>query len=90
MMRPTNTWDRLAYHFDKKLNDAVSLFHDLEWLPAFEDPSDYNLNADVGVRAKLVGAFYTEFRIDYKRDSTPAAGAEKNDIKYVLGLGMQF
>ena len=32
---------RLAYHVDKQLNDDVSVFHNLEWLPAFDDPSDY-------------------------------------------------
>ena len=44
---------RLAYHLDKKLNDKVSIFHNLEWLPAFDDPGDYNLNIDAGVKAHI-------------------------------------
>ena len=81
---------RLAYHFDKKLNDVVTLFHNLEWLPAFEDPSDYNLDTDAGIRVKLTKAFFTEFKAEWKRDSTPAPGAEKNDLRYILGVGWQF
>jgi putative salt-induced outer membrane protein YdiY len=81
---------RLAYHIDKKLNESVSVFHNLEWLPAFNDPGDYNLNADAGVKAKLTGSMFSEFKVVYQRDSTPAPGAEKNDIRFLLGVGWQF
>lgn len=81
---------RLAYHIDKKLNESVSIFHNLEWLPAFNDPSDYNLNSDAGIKAKLTGSLFSEFKVVYQRDSTPAPGAEKNDIRFLLGVGWQF
>ena len=29
---------RLAYHLTKDLNEKVSIFHNLEWLPAFRRP----------------------------------------------------
>jgi putative salt-induced outer membrane protein YdiY len=81
---------RLAYHVDKKLNPDVSLFHNLEWLPGIMDPGDYNLNADAGVRAKLTDSMFSEFKLQYQRDSTPAPGALKNDIQMLLGVGWQF
>ena len=81
---------RLAYHFDKKLNEAVTLFHNLEWLPAFNDPGDYNLTTDAGIRAKISKAMFTEFKIELKRDSTPAPGADKNDLRYILAVGWMF
>jgi putative salt-induced outer membrane protein len=81
---------RLAYHIDKKLNESVSVFHNLEWLPAFNDPADYNLNADAGIKAKLTGSLFSELKAVYQRDSTPAPGAEKNDIRFILGVGWQF
>ena len=81
---------RLAYHVDKAINDKVSVFHNLEWLPAFNDPSDYNLNADAGIRAKMTNKLFSEFKVVYQRDSTPAPGAEKNDIRFQLGLGYSF
>jgi putative salt-induced outer membrane protein YdiY len=81
---------RLAYHVDKKLNEKVTLFHNLEYLPAVEDPGDYLLNVDAGVRATLTKSFFTEFKAEWKRDSTPAPDAEKNDLRFVLGVGWQF
>ena len=81
---------RLAYHVDKALNDKISVFHNLEWLPAFDDPSDYNLNADAGIQAKITGKLFSQFKIVYERDSTPAPGAEKNDIRFQLGVGYSF
>jgi putative salt-induced outer membrane protein YdiY len=81
---------RLAYHVDKKINDKVTLFHNLEYLPAVEDPGDYLLNTDAGIRASLTKSFFTEFKVEWKRDSTPAPDALKNDLRYVLGVGWQF
>jgi putative salt-induced outer membrane protein YdiY len=81
---------RLAYHVDKQVNDRVSVFHNLEWLPAFNDPSDYNLNADLGARAKLVENIFAELKVQYQRDSTPAPGAQKDDVRFLLGVGWTF
>jgi putative salt-induced outer membrane protein YdiY len=81
---------RLAYHLDKKLSESVSLFHNLEWLPSFDDPSDYNLNTDAGVRAKLTTNMFSEFKVQYSRDSTPAPGADKNDVRFLLSIGWTF
>jgi putative salt-induced outer membrane protein YdiY len=81
---------RFAYHLDSQLSDRVSVFHNVEYLPAIDDPSDYTLNADVGLRATLSGSFFTQFKIEYKRDSQPAAGSLKNDLLYTIGVGWQF
>jgi putative salt-induced outer membrane protein YdiY len=81
---------RLAYHVDKKINDKVTVFHNLEYLPAFDDPGDYLLNTDAGIRASLTKSFFTEFKAEWKRDSTPAPDAQKNDLRFVLGVGWQF
>jgi putative salt-induced outer membrane protein len=81
---------RLAYHIDKKLNDAVTLFSDGQYLPAFQNPGDYVADLDAGVRAKLVKSLYSEFRIDFDRNSDPPDGSLKNDLKYTVGLGWQF
>jgi putative salt-induced outer membrane protein YdiY len=81
---------RLAYHVDKKLNDKVRVFHNLEWLPGITDPGDYNLNADAGIRSKLTENMFSELKIQYQRDSTPAPGALKNDVRFLLGVGWSF
>jgi len=81
---------RFAYHFDRQLAENAKLFHNLEYVGAFEDPGNYNLNGDVGLRTDLTKTFFAEFRFEYKRDSTPAEGALKNDMRYVAGLGWSF
>ena len=81
---------RLAYHFERALSERVAAFHNLEYLPAIDNPSDYNLNTDVGLKVTLVKNFVAQFKIEYKRDSTPADEALKNDVLYLIGLGWQF
>ncbi len=81
---------RLAYHVDKKLNDSVTLFHNLEYLPSLERASDFNLNADAGLRAALTKKMFSEIKIEWRYDATPAPGAHKNDVRYMLGVGWQF
>jgi putative salt-induced outer membrane protein YdiY len=82
---------RLAYHVDYKPHPALILFHNLEWLPAFDGPfDDYNLNLDAGLRATIVKSFFAEFKIDFRYDSTPARGAEKEDVRYLVGIGWSF
>ena len=82
---------RLAYHLDHKLNDKVSLVHNVEYLPNVTDPfDDFNVNADAGLRAMLTKSMFAEMKVEWKHDSTPAPDADKNDLRYTLGLGWNF
>jgi putative salt-induced outer membrane protein YdiY len=81
---------RLAYHVDKKFNDKVSVRHNLEYLPSLEDISDYNLNADAGIRASLTKTMFAEFKFEWRYDATPAPDAANNDLRYLLGVGWSF
>jgi putative salt-induced outer membrane protein YdiY len=81
---------RLAYHFDKKFNDKVNFFHNLEYLPSIEEISDFNLNTDAGVRVTLTKNMFTEFKFEWKFDNEPAPGAAENDLRYILGVGWAF
>mgnify|MGYP000234244034 CR=1 FL=1 len=81
---------RLAYHFDKKLNDRVSIFHNLEYVPSVEDLSDFNIVADAGLRASLTASMFGELKLEWRHDATPAPGAEKDDLRYILGVGWTF
>jgi hypothetical protein len=72
------------------LNASVAALHDLEWLPAFDDPSNYNLNADADIRAKMTDKLFSEFKVVYQRDDRPAPGALKNDLRLLLGVGYSF
>jgi putative salt-induced outer membrane protein YdiY len=82
---------RLAYHVDWKPHKALTLFHNLEWLPSFESPfGDYNLNADAGLRAAIIQSFFAELKVEFRYDSTPARGAEKEDLRFLVGVGWSF
>jgi putative salt-induced outer membrane protein YdiY len=82
---------RFAYHVDWTPYKGVLLFHNLEWLPAFDDPfGDYNLNGDLGLRTAIFQGFFAEAKIEARYDSEPAPGAEKEDLRYVLAVGWSF
>jgi putative salt-induced outer membrane protein YdiY len=82
---------RLAYRVDYRPHDVILLFHNLEWLPAFEDPlDDYNVNADAGLRATIVGGLFSELRVEWRYDSTPAPDARNTDLRYLLSVGWSF
>jgi putative salt-induced outer membrane protein YdiY len=89
---PTDTHPaaRLAYHVDRKFNERVTVFHNLAFLPSLEDISDFNVNADAGVRASLTKTMFTEFKVEWQYDATPAPDKDKNDLRYLLGLGWSF
>ena len=81
---------RLAYHVDKKFNERVSLRHNLVYLPSLEDGSDFNLDTDLGLRTSLTKNMFTELKVEWKYDATPAPGADKNDQRFLLGVGWSF
>jgi putative salt-induced outer membrane protein YdiY len=81
---------RFAYHFDKQINERVKFFHNLEYLPSIEEISDFNVNADAGIRASLTKTMFTEVKAEWKNDQTPAPGAKFNDFRYLLSVGWTF
>jgi putative salt-induced outer membrane protein YdiY len=81
---------RLAYHVDKQLNERVSVFNDVEWLPAFQDPADYVLSADAGIHADFTKRLFGEFKIVYRRNDDPPAGTLKDDLEFLAGVGWKF
>lgn len=82
---------RLAYHVDWTPVGPLKLFHNLEYLPSFEDfAGDYLLNLDAGLRVTVWKGFFTDFRFEYRYDSTPASGRKKDDTRFVLAVGWEF
>ncbi len=81
---------RLAYELKHQLNDKVALFHGVEYFPSLENINDYLILADAGIRADLTSTMFGEFKLEVKHDSTPAPGASRTDLKYILGIGWRF
>ena len=81
---------RAAYHLEKRLNERVTLFHNLEYLPSFHEISDFNMTADAGIRSTLYKNLFSEFKVEWRFDSTPAPGASDSDFRYTLTIGFTF
>lgn len=81
---------KLAYHVDYAVNDQVTLFHNLTYLPSLEDISDYNIIADAGVRASLTRSMFAEAKIVLDYDPSPAPGSEDLNTKYIASVGWKF
>ncbi len=78
---------RAAYHVNKKFNDVLSGFHDLEYLQSVERGRNFIVNTDLGVHAQLTKHLFGEAKITLDYDSTPANGALKTDVFYALSVG---
>lgn len=79
---------RLGYHFDWIPREGLSLFHNLEIFPSLEDlGSDYYFLTDAGLRVSLWAAMFAETKFEWRHDETPGEDAEKDDYRYLLGIG---
>ncbi len=91
---PSETRDhmaiRLAYHLDKTLWESVKAFHNVTFLPSTERSDIYLVYADAGLETRLVGNWILEAKAELQHDSTPAAGLDKTDYRYILGVGYTF
>jgi len=81
---------QLGYHFDKKLVDNIKFINDLTYYPSTEKLSDYFLTTTAEIRAGISENMFTNFKVIFDYDSTPAEGSGKTDTKYLLGVGWNF
>ncbi len=81
---------RLAYHYENNLWDKVRFFNNLEFYPKITGPSDFFLTTTVGLRTNVSKTIFTEAKVIYQHDSTPAEGNSKNNVNYLFSLGMNF
>lgn len=81
---------RLAYKVEWKPTDRVTVFHSAEWLPSFQEVSDYLINTDAGLRVGLVGRMFLEYKFTLQYDALPAPGASNTDLKHLVTIGWQF
>jgi putative salt-induced outer membrane protein YdiY len=81
---------QLGYHLDKELTKVLTFINDLTYYPSLENSSDYLLMTTGELRAKITEKFFTNFKVEFDYDSTPAEGKGTTDLKYILGVGMSF
>lgn len=79
-----------GYHFDKKLYEGLQFINELTYYPAIDKVSDYYLTTTAELRASITGQMFTNFKVIFDYDATPAQDAGSTDVKYILGAGMSF
>jgi len=77
-----------GYNFAAALNDKVRFLHDLKYYPSLEDTRDYLVSSSAELRTRITKRIFGSAKVVYEYDSTPAAGAEKSDWTYILGIGV--
>ena len=81
---------RLAYHYENDFWEKARFFNNLEVFPKISDPSDIYLTTTVGLRTNVSASIFTEAKVIYEYDSTPAEDNGKNNLNYLFSLGMNF
>lgn len=79
-----------GYHYDRKFNDVFSFIHDTSFFPNTADTSDYYLTTSAEIRTMINTRMFTNFKVLYDYDTTPAVNRKKTDVKYILGVGANF
>lgn len=79
-----------GYNFDKTLMKNVKFIHDLTYYPSTTKFSDYYLTSTGEIRANLTSTMFTNFKVIFNYDATPAIGSGKTDTKYLFGIGYNF
>lgn len=81
---------QLGYHFDRKLTENLTFLHDCRLIPDLKKPSNFKVNSSAELRAALTKAIYANLKVIMDHNSEPAADAEKTDMAYFVGVGMNF
>jgi len=79
-----------GYNFDKRLMKNVKFIHELTYYPSTEQFSDYFLTSTAEVRANFTETMFTNFKVIFGYDATPAIGTGATDVKYIWGIGYNF
>lgn len=81
---------RLAERYDHKFNEHSKLWQSVEVDPQVDKFSNYIVNFEIGVESALTKRFSLQTYVQDCYHSDPAAGREKNDVKYVAALAYKF
>jgi putative salt-induced outer membrane protein YdiY len=81
---------QLGYNLDHRIWDGLRFVHDLTYYPSLEQFSDYYLTTTGEFRASLTKSMFANFKIIFNYDESPAPDRGSTDVKYLLGVGMNF
>ncbi len=79
---------RFAQRYTCQATETAKLVQSLEYIPEIVDFDNYLLTAEVGVEVAMNERLNLRVVLQDKYDSTPAAGADKNDLSLIAGIGL--
>jgi len=79
-----------GYNFSRRLWKNTQFLNDLTWYPSLSDFSDFFLTSTGELRTNLTKSMFANFKVIFNYDATPAPSRENTDIKYLLGVGINF
>lgn len=81
---------RLAERFEHNFNERVRLLQSIEILPQIDDFENYFVNFEITLESDLTEAMSLTLTFLDTYNNIPAAGRERNDIKFIAGLKYRF
>lgn len=79
-----------GYNLERQMTKTIKFIHDLTVYPSFNDFADYYLTTTGELRVRFTDRMFLNFKTIFGFDATPAPGRGKTDIKYLLGVGLEF
>ncbi len=70
--------------------NTLTLFHVHEGYPGFEDIKDLYITTEQGIRFALLENMNATIQVNWRYDSTPAAGFKRTDTLYLFTIGYNF
>jgi putative salt-induced outer membrane protein YdiY len=79
-----------GYTFSRQLLKNTRFLNDLTYYPSLDQFSDYFLTSTAELRASLTKSMFANLKVIFNYDATPATDRGNTDIKYLLGVGINF
>jgi hypothetical protein len=80
---------RVAEGFEHKFGQG-KVWQTAEWMPEFEDFSQYLVRAELGAEAAMNSHLNLRVVLQDRYDSLPAPGRDHNDLTTIIGLSSKF
>lgn len=79
-----------GYNLEHKFTKTVAAVHDLTYYPSTEKFSNYFLTSGAEIRAYFSSRMFANFRTTFNYDTSPATNKGSTDVKYMIGVGLDF
>jgi putative salt-induced outer membrane protein YdiY len=79
-----------GYNLSHRLTKTVDFIHDLTYYPSTDQFSDYFLTSGAEIRTRFSSRMFANFKTLFNYDASPATSKGHTDVKYIVGIGLDF